>query len=102
MDAKEVHMACVAAVESCPQCDYDDDHNDVYCEDTDDLYWGEKPLYQRGMIDVIQYWKDPKTIGGHLLWDMGYWHRLPEEVAELFDNIDRIIKKAIKDHFKNP
>ena len=42
----------------------------------------------------MQFWR----AYGDLLWDRGYEEELPQDVRDLFDNIDRVIAKAIKDY----
>lgn len=100
MTPKKLHDACVKAVQQCPQCDYDDEHNDAYCKSYGEFYDNGKPLYKKGMFAVINYWKNPKTIGGNLLWDIGYYQCLPKKVQELFDKVDEITETAIKNYFE--
>ena len=101
MKAKELHYACIEAINQCPQCDYDADNNDAYCKSYKKSHSKGIPLYKKGMFAVISYWRDPETTGGNILWDYGYYLQLPKEAQEIFKKVDEIIETAIKTHFKH-
>ena len=84
MTPKEFHEACYEAICECPQFrGYDDDTMFVgYGE------FGDLP--KKGWRKLIQFWKQE-----HLLWDMGYSKALPQEVQDLFDQIDTLFYEAI-------
>lgn len=99
MSPEELHYDCVQSVMQCPQCDYNDDHNDGYCKS-----WGKSheigtPLYEKGMYEVIKYWSDPNTIGGNLLWVYEYRWYLSEESLKIFDMTEKLKEKCLRKYF---
>lgn len=92
MNAKEINQACIEACERCPQFHGFDD-------DQDELVNGRivnvTNLYKKGIVSVINYWRNRNSIGGSLLYDKGYLEALPYEVIKLFDEVDLIIDTAI-------
>ena len=47
------------------------------------------------MYAVYTFWKD-----NAILMEHGYYKALPPEAQDIFDNIEAVIKKAIKEHFQ--
>ena len=90
MNAKYIHDACHEAMLECPQFrGYDDDaYFDGYGE------FGDIP--KKGIYKTIMFWRE----WGHNLWNSGYEQALPENVIEMFDNIDKVMEKAINDYCK--
>jgi hypothetical protein len=88
MTPQEFHEACHDAICECPQFrPYDDDQEiQGYGE------FGKIP--KRGWVKLIKFWKDEP-----LLWESGYEEALPEEVQELFEKVDSLFEKAIKETF---
>lgn len=94
MDAHYVNEACMAACDECPQHrGFDDDQREL----GGGVYTNVANLHKKGIAAVIKYWRDPQTIGGGLLWDSGYSDCLDPAILEMFDNIDAIIDRAIKE-----
>ena len=88
MNAQELHNACHEACTHCPQFEEWDD-------DTHIQGWGEfGNIPKKGMAKVIKFWREE----GQVLWEYGYSEHLPHEVKKLFDNIDSVIDKAIRDY----
>ena len=93
MTPKELHEICHEAAMQCPQFrGYDDDQN-FLLSNGQKCEFGDIP--RKGYAAVIQFWK----VEGHL-FDMGYHECLPPNVQQMFDEIDAVIAKAIKDYFK--
>ena len=67
---------------------YDDD---TYFEGYGEF--GDIP--KKGLHKVIKFWRDDD-----LLWDKGYSEALPQEVLEVFERIDSLVNKAIKEALK--
>ncbi len=90
MNAKYLHEACHEAMYQCPQFDgfEDDSHFQGYGQ------FGDIP--KKGLHKTIQFWREY----GELLWEYGYDEKLPDDVKELFANIDNVIAKAIKEYSK--
>lgn len=90
MTPKEFHEACHEACLQCPQFGgYDDDQQFHGRSGT----FGSVP--RKGMYAVYKFWKDDA-----LLMDKGYIEALAPEAREIFDNIEAVIEKAIKEHFQ--
>ena len=90
MTPKEFHEACHEACLQCPQFrGYDDDQQFRGRPGT----FGSVP--KKGMYAVYKFWKDDA-----LLMEHGYYKALPSEAQEIFDNIEAVIEKAIKEHFQ--
>lgn len=90
--AKDVHDACQAAAEQCPQFDGFD-------EDALELVNGKTvpvgQLHTQGIEAVIAYWCNPATVGGALLFESGYKAALPADLIDLFAQVDEMVAKAI-------
>ena len=94
--AKYVHESCITAVEECPTfARFEDDQLELVRGN----YISVEGLPDQGIEAVIGYWRDKETIGGHLLWTMGYSVELPEDVQELFTDIDKVMAQALRDYF---
>jgi DUF971 family protein len=90
---KELHETCHEAAMQCPQFQgYDDDQN-FLLPDGRSVEFGDIP--KKGYAAVIQFWKEEKH-----LFEFGYFECLPPDVQQMFDEIDAVIAKAIKDYFK--
>lgn len=90
MTAQELHDACYEAMCECPQFQGWDD-------DTEFSDYGEfDKIPRKGLYRTVQFWRE----WGHLLWESGYDQALPEEVRELFDNIEQVIDQAVKNYCK--
>lgn len=89
MTPREFHEACYDAICECPQFQgYDDD---TYFEG-----YGEfGNIHKKGLHKVIKFWMDDD-----LLWNKGYSEALPQEVLEVFERIDSLVNKAIKEALK--
>jgi hypothetical protein len=90
MDAYYIHEACHEAMLECPQFSgYDDDE-----------YFSGYGVFgnipKSGIYKTIMFWRE----FGFLLWENGYEETLPEDVRDLFDNIDIVIDSAIKNYIK--
>ena len=84
MTPQEFHEACHEACMECPQFQPYDDDQEI-------LGWGEfGKIPKRGWLKVVKFWKEDR-----LLWEMGYYKTLPDEVTELFDEIDKAFERAI-------
>ena len=84
MTPQEFHETCHEACMECPQFQPYDDDQEI-------LGWGEfGSIPKRGWLRVIKFWKEDR-----LLWEMGYYKTLPDEVTELFDEIDKAFERAI-------
>ncbi len=86
MTPEEFHDACHEAILQCPQFrGYDDD--------TRFHGFGEfGKIPKKGMLAVVKFWRD-----NEILWDSGYSEELPQECLELFEKIDSLLDKAIKE-----
>ena len=88
MDANYIHKECHSAMCQCPQFrGWDDD-----CQF--DGYGAFGNIPKKGIYKTVQFWREY----GDLLWNKGYEEELPQDVRDLFDNVDRVIAKAIKDY----
>ena len=90
MNAQYLHDACHDAVCQCPQfLGFDDDgYYTGYGE------FGNIP--KKGLYKTVQFWREY----GYLLWEHGYENQLPDDVKEVFDNIDGVIKTAVNNYCK--
>ena len=88
MTAKRLNEICIDAYLSCPQ-------SDEVCD------YIQNDLPKEGLYAVIKYWSDPTTIGGQTLINSGYYQALPRDVQELFNNIEIVVEKSIKQYIKN-
>lgn len=90
MTPKELHEACHNACLECPQfLGYDDDQKFL----GGSIAFSKIP--KKGMYAVYTFWKD-----NAILMEHGYYKALPPEAQDIFDNIEAVIKKAIKEHFQ--
>lgn len=90
--AKEIHEAFLAACEECPSFrGFDDDQRELLRGE----YVPVAKLYKKGVAAVIRYWRDPESIGGHIIHKSGYIACVPEDVVNLLDRITEIENKAI-------
>ena len=90
MTPKELHDACHEACMECPQFSgYDDDQ----CFTGSTRAFGDIP--KGGYQAVIAFWKDDQY-----LWEHGYYNALPQEVQDMFEGIEALYQKAIKEFFK--
>ena len=89
MTPKELHEACYDAICQCPQfrCYDDDMHFQEFGE------FGDIP--KKGIVNVIKFWREDKY-----LWELGYSEELPQECLDLFEKIESLLEKAIKDALK--
>lgn len=90
--AQDLHDACIAACEQCPQ------HRGFDSGEFELLngrYTDVTKLPSKGIAAVVQYWRDPATIGGGLLWKSGYSECLDPQYNELFSTVDTIIEQAL-------
>ena len=84
MTPQEFHDACHEACMECPQFRPYDDDQEI-------MGWGLfGDIPKRGWLKVVKFWKEDR-----LLWEMGYDQALPEEVSEMFDEIDKAFERAI-------
>jgi hypothetical protein len=91
MDARYLHDACHEAACQCPQfLGYEDDG---YFPDYGEF--GDIP--KKGLYRTVQFWREY----GHLLWEYGYEDHLPDDVKEVFENIDSVIAKSVKEYCKH-
>jgi len=90
MNANYLHNACHETMYECPQFDgfEDDSFFDGYGK------FGDIP--KKGLFKTIQFWREH----GELLWEDGYDDLLPDDVKQVFANIDNVIDKAIKEYCK--
>lgn len=92
MNAKSINEACIEACKRCPQFqDFDDDQDEL----VNGKVVNVANLHKKGVVPVINYWRNKTSIGGSLLYDKGYLEALPIEVIQLFDEVDSIIDAAI-------
>ena len=89
MNAQHIHQSCHDAMYQCPQFRGYDDQDFINYGNFDDIP-------KLGILKTIQFWREY----GDLLWESGYENALPDDVRDLFDNIDRVINTAIKDYCK--
>lgn len=90
MTPAEFHEACHGACLECPQFQgYDDDQK----------FLGGSTAFskipKKGMLAVYKFWKDDA-----ILFEHGYYKCLPPDALEIFDSIEAVIEKAIKEHFQ--
>jgi hypothetical protein len=90
MTPAEFHEACHDACMQCPQfTGYDDDQQ----------FQGRSGAFgsipKKGMYAVYQFWKDDA-----LLMEHGYFEALSPEAKDIFERIEGVIKKAIKEAFQ--
>lgn len=88
MTPKELHNICHQAAMQCPQFR-------AYSSDQriDGIKFGSIP--KKGYVAVINFWKDDL-----ILWEYGYYEALPDEVQQLFEDIDKVMNKAVKNYCK--
>ena len=46
-------------------------------------------------MNVYNYWKDDR-----ILWEMGYYKALPDNIQKMFDEIEVVIQKAVNEYLK--
>ena len=93
MNTKELNTAFLDACSQCPQfvwCDEDS------CEFVQGALINVVNLHEQGVNAVLQYWNNPKTVGGHIIHNMGYKSALPDNVIKLLDSLDDIIRRHIQ------
>lgn len=98
MDAEYLNELCIEACET--HYGFDPDEPELLS-----FYTGKKvtpsKLHKRGLPAVVEYWRNKETVGGRILWDLGYYVELPDEAVTFFDNFEKILAKAIKEACKN-
>lgn len=93
MNAKELHETFLAACDECPQFEgFDDDQEEMVNGRSINV----ANLYRKGIVAVVNYWRDPNTKGGSIIHDSGYSEALPKEVVTFMNNIDKIVNDAIR------
>ena len=90
MNAHYLHDACHDAVCQCPQfLGYEDDTYFTGYGDFSDIP-------KKGLYKTVQFWREY----GYLLWEYGYEDELPDDVKEVFENIDSVIAKSVENYCK--
>ena len=87
MNAQELHDACHEACMECPQFM-------AYDDDTMISGWPQEfgDVPKKGLHNVIKFWRNH----GEVLWDAGYENALPDEIRQIFKDIDLIESEAIR------